>query len=319
MNTEYPKHKNKYLFLKRASLVIISSLVITLTVDLVYSRIAKAGSRKIFSNFYSVRGYKASQTLGYMPYRLVKNINTNELKNKKTGLRVVVLGDSVEIKSEFPEQLEQLINDGLDKNIRVLNASVSGYGIYQKCTFLMENFSIFDPDMVILGAIHDDFGLTPVIVRIEDKLKCFLSSNRSVAVNRFLLKNSSLYRMFLLKKIKAENKKIDTISNQEDELYKTLKNASEFLNSEDVIFLIVIIPKLIGHEKNMGMEVFNRIEKISSDLKIDTLNILDISREHDLAQYRIAANDDTHYNKKGGSLIADRIFKYIDSRSLISE
>ena len=77
--------------------------------------------------------------------------------------RVLAVGDSftggegVEASETWPKQLQEILNSrvGAEKNVRVINAGVTGYSIRQMRQMAEEMVPLFRPDLVIIGVYPD--------------------------------------------------------------------------------------------------------------------------------------------------------------------
>ena len=98
------------------------------------------------------------------------------LEKPENTLRIALLGDSfafgwgVAQEKSFGEVMERELNKALgkEKNIQVLNFAVPGYSTFQQVALFKERALQFNPDIVLIFFVENDFGL-PFYVRSLDK------------------------------------------------------------------------------------------------------------------------------------------------------
>jgi len=100
--------------------------------------------------------------------------------------RIAMLGDSfpfgwqVEQEQAFPQLLEDILNKKANgtKRIEVLNFAVPGYSPYQEVEDFRERALAFEPDLVLVYFVDNDFGLPFYIRNYENPEKGFVSSQK---------------------------------------------------------------------------------------------------------------------------------------------
>ncbi|MCG2710758.1 MAG: hypothetical protein L6416_00225 [Candidatus Omnitrophica bacterium] len=149
-----------------------------------------------------------------------KGIRDREFKiPKPEGIfRIIVLGDSVTFGTEYPVELtypkilEKLLNKKPGPNIRfeVMNAGVCSYNAVQKFLFLKNKLLDYEPDIVILQFLNDDYYRNAVVLSGDNNSKQkdvfismgeYFSSNfpkllvLPYSLDRLLMRHLALYRV----------------------------------------------------------------------------------------------------------------------------
>ena len=87
-----------------------------------------------------------------------------EYNLEKTSKRIMVYGDSTveghysELDKIFSKQLEKKLYNLTGEFIEVINAGVSGYGTDQLNLRIEKEFEIYEPDLIILTAVNNDYA-----------------------------------------------------------------------------------------------------------------------------------------------------------------
>ncbi|MFH1094051.1 MAG: hypothetical protein V1739_07890 [Candidatus Omnitrophota bacterium] len=153
--------------------------------------------------------HKISDTPG-LSYELIANakdengfysINSKGVRDREFEIpkpadvfRIIVLGDSVTFGTEYPLELtypkilEKLLNKNPESNLRfeVLNAGVCSYNAVQKVLLLQNKLLDYDPDMVILQFLNDDYYRNAVVLPGDNNSKqqdVFLSIGEYFSLN----------------------------------------------------------------------------------------------------------------------------------------
>lgn len=103
----------------------------------------------------------------------------------KDVYRIIVLGDSVTFGTEYSNELtytkllEKKLNSNLNPEIKfeVLNAGVCAYNVIQKFILLKHKLLDYQPDLVILQFINDDYYRNAVILPSADTQDLHISVN----------------------------------------------------------------------------------------------------------------------------------------------
>lgn len=226
--------------------------------------------------------------------------------------RVIVLGDSVTVLSEYPQFLEELYNKKYGKQIEFWNCAVGGYSIVQECMALHEKWLKFDPDMVIIGFCWNDFDTTPIVTKIDGQLVGLFSEHINIRLNIFLLKHSALYRLIMKYVTIYQSKKIDRDNSLSNRITSLLRETKNILDSKKIPLLLVVLPKPVEYQKNIQEDAFNKIKKIASELQIATLDLLPHIKQFDPCELKREPDDDGHLNLKAGKIIAEAIADYLN-------
>lgn len=179
-----------------------------------------------------------------------KGIRDREFEIPKPSgvFRIIVLGDSVTFGTEYPVELtypkilEKLLNEkgSPGRRYEVLNAGVCAYNAAQKFLLLKNKLLDYEPDMVILQFLNDDYYRNAVVLpggKHSDEQDVFISMGEYFSSNfpkllflpypidRFLIRHSALYRVI--------NKRLyDRLSNEHPEQFPP--QAYRFAANKDI-------------------------------------------------------------------------------------
>lgn len=186
----------KFPILSKLLVLILTFLVIFILLE----NISKTIEHKYFLNtsVYVQQAkpflHKISDTPG-LSYELIANakdengfysINSKGVRDREFEIpkpadvfRIIVLGDSVTFGTEYPLELtypkilEKLLNKNPESNLRfeVLNAGVCSYNAVQKVLLLQNKLLDYDPDMVILQFLNDDYYRNAVVLPGDNNSK----------------------------------------------------------------------------------------------------------------------------------------------------
>jgi len=114
--------------------------------------------------------------------------------------RILVAGDSVTMgyglpaDATYPKRLEQLLNASQDRRrTDVLNFGINGYNTFQEASLLAEKGPAYQPDLIVIGLLSNDFAEGPTPFRVEGgELLDPDSAGVPLAMKRWL-RRSSLY------------------------------------------------------------------------------------------------------------------------------
>ncbi len=179
----------KFPLLSKFLVLIVTLLIIFISVE----TICKALEQKyLFNTAVYVQQakpllHKISDIPG-LSYELIANakdedgfysINSKGIRDREFEIpkpddvfRIIVLGDSVTFGTEYPVELtypkvlEKLLNKKPGANIRyeVLNAGVCSYNAVQKFLLLKNKLLDYEPDMIILQFLNDDYYRNAVVL-----------------------------------------------------------------------------------------------------------------------------------------------------------
>jgi len=261
---------------------------------------------------------------------------------------VLVLGDSVSvgIGVEAEQTYPSLLEDKLGK--RVLNASVTGYGIVDYAEVLGHIAGDFKPQLVIVGICLNDVSPTSQvnIVTLARKEDGEFSPderrypNMLMRTLRYINDNYVNFHSFLglhsrtyvwLKSLAADSAR-DHFS--ADRLYYRDPRTIEFLSSQfaklkrtltdEKALLFVILPyeyqlrtgSLEALEpQNIIKEAGHRAGVTIYDPYEELMEYLKVNRLHSRDIYLF--NDPLHFNSVGHHAIAELVYRYIRQRSII--
>lgn len=247
--------------------------------------------------------------------------------------RIAVLGDSVAFgfgvnaTSSFPKIIEGVLEkQWVEKNVEVINFSVPGYNGGQKVATLEEKALRYEPDLVLMGWLVDDYAVPSYI---------FLSRlPLPKSVVKFLNAHSYLFacvREGLANAVQTAN------FGQYKEQYADggygLKiseglfgELADFSREKNIPVIIAILPAWQAWDKNIedGIVDINRLlEKIALEKKLYALDTLPLTKtleerhKRPMTFYTISKSDIYHPNPAGHVFLAATIYNYLVQNKLI--
>ena len=235
-------------------------------------------------------------------------------KDKKTAIRLLLLGDSVTFgwgvnqKEIFPEVLERLLNQNSTTEIEVINAGVGGYNTYQETQYFLNEGIYFNPDMLVLVFVENDFEVQNTI---DEKYKSKKISLRGWIFNvitrlEWMLKDTMIAHLFTFQWkyswFPENNKEMVGIerSGLVERCLNEIAIVCEEIKIPFIIFLFQYCPnhyqKIMNIVKNIGLKerflVYNTYEFFESQKIDDVKNSI----------------VDSHLNSFGHRLLADGIY-----------
>ncbi|MFH1459000.1 MAG: SGNH/GDSL hydrolase family protein [Candidatus Omnitrophota bacterium] len=277
-------------------------------------------------SFFSTSNFIKSKITGY---KLTPNsplgtnslgmLDTPRMKHKpKECYRIICVGDSTTARPfhhdlVYPTLLEQLLNkQKQEKYFEVWNCAVPGYNSIQYCNATTKQWINFDPDLVIIGFCLNDFGTTPILVREKGALIGYFPNREIITkVNPFLLQHSALYRILVIKILSlkhSESKDIIKISAKK--FYETKK----ILDKKNIELLIVIFgfPKNFDSYELYFKQSYSAIKKIIADYDINYIDMVPAFEANGPKSFVLFEGDEIHFNKKASTLIAEKIYSYLN-------
>ena len=276
------------------------------------------------------------------------NITTNSLglrereipiKKPDNTFRVIALGDSVtfgagiDVNKTFLKVLERNLNYNSTLKYEVINAGVSGYNLIQKYIFLENKLIKYEPDLVLINFVQDDYGGINVLKYskngsegnqiLKDNYELFSVNMPKIfpipkKLNSFFLKHSAFYR-FLNLRIYNILSKINPI-NYPPEIYKLIggydymdynKNAINkfyYLSQEKNIPIIIIsFPNLV--DDNTINDKWILTYPLNYNYTVIDLFPLFKDEKIDFESIRLSSNDYAHFNEKGHKIVGDILYK----------
>ncbi|MFC1593886.1 SGNH/GDSL hydrolase family protein [Candidatus Omnitrophota bacterium] len=277
------------------------------------------------------------------PHRTTsETINSHGWRDKDYGYqkpdgvyRIAVLGCSrtygygVNAEEMYTEQLEQMLNASLEKEIEVLNCAVNGYGLSQMVINYFTFVKRYKPDLIILQFYPTSAGRTlytemwatqKPTFRLKEK-ELFLK-NHPVPENRFrafeyqLMDKSIFYRY---------------IKNQLLQLKQARKNKTfnrdHFKTNKQLIELCSEIFKLLKAETDADatrLFVFvwgddaAWLKNICAQADVEVMNLYDME---DIARWREKGETENpppvgHWSALGHQFVATALYKYLKQNNV---
>ncbi len=298
--------------------ILISEIIVRHTINTSFYDFFNYTTKIWEGSWFRESNVALSSTLGY---EMKPSSNRNSLgmfdkertrTKKNDTYRIVIVGDSITVGSKYPQFLEELYSKIYQEKIEVWNCAVVGYNTIQECIALQEKWLKLEPDMVIIGFCWNDFEITPIVTKIDGQPVGLFSKYANVKINPFLLKHSALYRLIMKSIFIYQSKK----NNNDIALYNrvacALRKTKDILDSKKIPLLLVILPKPVEYQKNIQQEDFKRIKKITTELQIPTLDLIPYIKQFNPDELRRQPDDDSHFNLKGGKIIAEAIADYLN-------
>ena len=281
----------------------------------------KWGNADISINSFGIRDWE---------YTKVKPNNT---------YRIIALGDSVtfgtdtELNNTFLKILETKLNSGSDIKYEVMNAGVSAYNLAQKYIFLDKKLIEYDPDLVLVNFVQDDYGPVNVLKYskngsegsepVSNKYELFSINMPRVfpvpkRLNIFLLKHSAFYRFLNLRIYNILSK--TTPVQHPPEIYKliggntnvdhnreSIDKFHELSESYNFKLVFVSFPNLINDNSINDKWILTYPKK---EYNITTIELYEPLNEIevDFESIRLAPNDYAHFNNKGHLIVGEILY-----------
>ena len=278
-----------------------------------------------------------------------KGIRDREFEIPKPDdvFRIIVLGDSVTFGTEYPLELtypkilEKSLNkkSGLNLKYEVLNAGVCSYNAVQKFLLLKNKLLDYEPDMVILQFLNDDYYRNAVVLSGDNNSKqrdVFLSMGEYFSSNfpkllvlpysldRLLMRHSASYRVM--------NKRLyDRMSMDDPERFPAqayrfaaYEDMEESMRVNKAVFeklhklsekrkfkvFLLLVPEL-KNESRINEWIKNDCPDKYGFSSIDLQEAFK-ARGVDLEGLRIVPDGTCHLNDKGHRIAAGIIKEYLD-------
>lgn len=263
--------------------------------------------------------------------RLPQEINA---KKQKSTHRIIVLGDSVVFRKEypledcFPHILENFLNiEAGMLQYEVLNVGIPGYNTQQEAEYLEKRLLPFSPDMLIVAyCTSNDRVIKRSIKKYPDGLFCsdiredypyvsFLPD----FVSHFLMRHSLVWRLlnykvayFFEKKYGGFWKKKIKYSNLSSETENAVKKIRDIALKEKFDLLFVIFPSL---QDGLESECDWIIDKCRQ-YAISYIDLRGVFKEIGYGKIRASERDYCHPNKLGNHAVAKEIYRYFKNNTI---
>jgi len=315
-------------FLKNITILFLSTIIVFIISEILIRRLDPLGinyfleTKNYFSDMIEddliLYRHKPGITRKYQQECVSINsfgLRDSEIdKDKETTIRLLLLGDSVTFgwgvnqKEIFPEVLERLLNQNSTTEIEVINAGVGGYNTYQETQYFLNEGIYFNPDMLVLVFVENDFEVQNTI---DEKYKSKKISLRGWIFNvitrlEWMLKDTMIAHLFTFQWkyswFPENNKEMVGIerSGLVERCLNEIAIVCEEIKIPFIIFLFQYCPnhyqKIMNIVKNIGLKerflVYNTYEFFESQKIDDVKNSI----------------VDSHLNSFGHRLLADGIY-----------
>jgi hypothetical protein len=246
--------------------------------------------------------------------------------------RIIFLGDSVvfgshsKINQTFVKILEKRLNTYYGQKIEVWNAGLAGYNTVQEEILLKERILQFNPDIVLLGFIMNDFGSFPVqiekkdnstfIVKYENLDGFPLVTEKVPEISLFLVRESYFFRFLNIR-----------LSNILKKSYKSNRLATlnsiirmhTLLKKEDRQFIVIIFPTVKNYSHYEDLETHQWLAEKLNESEIRYYDLYNDIKGYNYLNFKTDKEDIYHYNEYGNKVIAGLLFNYFLNESVIAK
>ena len=201
-----------------------------------------------------LRALELDDELGFMP-RIGENQyyglygclqNQYDVNDRGGRRRLLFIGDSVTHRGKIVDALRERYGD---EDYEYWNAGVESFNTVQELALYRRFNRQIRPDHVILTFHNNDFLQTPVAYRHEGQLH--LGVPLSGSSSRWLLKNSALYRTYVL--LTTSRTLVET-----EEVEQSLTELKEAVEADGAKLSVVLLPIIAPSEKWKGLEKQSR-------------------------------------------------------------
>lgn len=270
-----------------------------------------------------------------------------EIPKPEGVFRIIVLGDSVTFGTEYPAALtypkilEKLLNAKTESNIRyeVLNAGVCSYNAVQKFLLLKHKLLDYEPDMIIVQFLNDDYYRNAVFLpgfENSNQKDVFLTMGKYFSFNfpqilalphsidRLLMRHLASYRVMNKRlydrlslsdpdRFPAQAYKFAAYKNMEESM-KVNKEVFEKFHELSVKFnfqiSLLLVPEL-KDDSGIDQWIKNDCPKKYGFSSIDLKKAFN-TRGVNLESLRIIPEGTCHLNDKGHRITAQIIKKRLE-------
>ena len=224
-----------------------------------------------------------------------------EREKSEDTIRILAIGDShtfgwgVNKSDRYTTKTETHLNNSLDKNVEIINAGVSGWGIREFKNFYLERGISYKPDFVLVNiAFHDVLSIEKQRELRAEAEQRVLEENEDANEREIVEKRNSLKEDYM-ENIDADNTEF------EDNLNK-IKQAAEKNNSSLLLFEERTGPewrhKLYGQwAENNSVPLIEHPEKLS-----------ELSNNE-----KTLEGPDNHFNKESHKILANTLTENLEN------
>lgn len=235
-------------------------------------------------------------------------VNHYNLEKKPGIARLLFIGDSVTSRGMILDELRKIY--GEDK-FEYWNAGVESFNTVQEVNFYTKYNRYIKPDKVILFFHNNDFETTPVaFLNKENKLVVYSADRPLSFPNRWLFKNSYLYRLFYRRSL-AQETMVDMWAIAQ-ETKRSLKDLKDVLGKEGIQLSIVVLPIIDVYERwnDREKESRRRIISILKELNIEYIDLFEVIDSFQEAIIEDSIHDPWHPNKEVASYFARYLYEH---------
>ncbi len=277
----------------------------------------------------------------------------NEISSQKSKdePKILYLGDSVTfgylLENEndcFPNIIESMLEDSLKCNIETINAGIGGYSPWQEKILLEESGLDFDPDLVVLTIVLNDFTQKFSLEEYGGFWKGYqLAMNTSYFVSR-LEKRSNIVG-FIRKQVinqrygfdpvhKAELEEIkmsqvllyntqpDTVKRAVDTTLEYVLSISDICRNNNIELLVILFPAIYQLMDVVGTKFLDeQLTEFVQEHDIDFISltpVFDEKLKESNQPFEAFFLDDNHPGRNGNIVAATAITDYICKEELIT-
>ncbi len=225
--------------------------------------------------------------------------------------RIAVLGDSIvwghglPVEDSFPEQLERLCAEQVDRRVEVLNFGVSGYSTRQEVELYRVKVSRYDPDLVVVGYCLNDYLESSVESRAFHRLYYDLFSHS--------------YALDLVQRAVAGLAGGRLDSHRDEELQSVLRGQFELLSTlcGDARIVVVIFPELTDFRVYVRKRLHERIVEALNGTTCEVLDLLEPFSRHEFQALQLNPRDNAHPNALGNRIAAEAALAFLRAKHLL--
>jgi len=255
-------------------------------------------------------------------------INSQGRRDKEVSLqkpentyRIAIIGDSVgfgarvEVKDNFATQMEQNLNARSSSlRYQVLNFSVPGYGTWQELSVLKDKALAYEPDMVILAFVVNDF-----VSNNQAGAQGYLNMTRLEGAAKFLREHSAFYRFMREKVLSVEAQmtlRDPCAGADEDFCWDTteqlLDQMLDVTRQHNIKFVLLVFPvssQTLVPAPKLEARYQQVLANYAKERGIPAVDLLKALTEH---SHEALFVDDYHPNERGHAIVTSEILEQLE-------
>ncbi len=237
------------------------------------------------------------------------------IKKTEGIIRIAVIGDSyefgwgVELEDSYPKVLEKVLNQKETKDYEVLNFGIPGYVMYEKIEFLKYKALKYEPDIIIIGLLGNDFGNnTETRVLIEKYTKELKEQNLKSIVKK-TDQEIGIEADRIVTKIIREKEKNLTMEKKGELIKQPLESLNGLIAQNITIILLNHVEQPLPEEIIAKLKEY--VNKQNNWFLFDCMNDFNLNQE-------LIIPEDGHPNSKAHEIMAETIYNNMKSLNIIS-